>query len=547
MKQQERIDKILKAVKSRVQDEVGSLLGTVFLLDAESYERTSKADGFDQLQGKQICAEMDITGDISGKGCLLLGVKDAIRLGGTLIMLPESELDEVIGREDYSEEIEDSFGEIANIIAGSFTKDFEEMYPKSCRFVRKKQQKIVPAKVEIESDDPVEDKQLYRVRWSMELDGASMGDMVLLLPAATFELEEAVATEGAESADAEKSEPQSEQADGASEAGEVVSENNSPPKVDFLKQKKRVDRLLDECQGRLQSEIGGLLGVTVVLSDIRNYFSKKEEFFEECVGGKKVIADFEVVGDVEDKSFFCIGVKDAVYLGGTLIMLPPSELEATVNEEDFGEDAQDAYGEIANIVSGVYTAVFEEQYIKKFRFIKKGLSKVVPAKVDTDSDEPFPDALYYVSSLSLDVDGKGLGKVQMLFPAAMLDLHPPELEAEASVSPDATSEAAVSSAKEKETIGTEEVADGQDAKIDTNAEEGASRKNAKLDIAKQKARVDKVLVQCQKKMQDEVSSLLGTDVVMENIDNKLINKEDFFFEEVSGKQVLATMDVVGDI
>ncbi len=177
MKQQKRVDKILQAVKSRTQEEVGALLGTVFVLDSESYELVSKKDLFDQLQGKQICAEMDITGDITGKGCLLLGIKDAIRLGGTLIMLPETELEEVMGREEYSEEIEDSYGEIANIIAGSFTKDFEEMYPKACRFVRKSQNKIAPAKVDIESDEPVENRQLYRIVWSMVLDGKAMGDL----------------------------------------------------------------------------------------------------------------------------------------------------------------------------------------------------------------------------------------------------------------------------------------------------------------------------------------------------------------------------------
>ncbi len=52
MKQQKRVDKILQAVKSRTQEEVGALLGTVFVLDSESYELVSKKDLFDQLQGK---------------------------------------------------------------------------------------------------------------------------------------------------------------------------------------------------------------------------------------------------------------------------------------------------------------------------------------------------------------------------------------------------------------------------------------------------------------------------------------------------------------
>ncbi len=134
MNQQKRINKILEAVEARIQNEVGALLGADFSLISGDRKLVSKEDAFDSLQGKQICAQMDITGEITGKGCLLIGIKDAIRLGGTLIMLPAGELEEVIGREEYSEEIEDSYGEIANIIAGSFTKDFEEMYPKILSF-----------------------------------------------------------------------------------------------------------------------------------------------------------------------------------------------------------------------------------------------------------------------------------------------------------------------------------------------------------------------------------------------------------------------------
>ncbi|MFT5698046.1 MAG: chemotaxis protein CheY-P-specific phosphatase CheC [Desulforhopalus sp.] len=534
MKQQKRVDKILQAVKSRVQEEVGALLGTVFVLNTESYQRTTKEDLFGQLQGKQICAEMDITGDISGKGCLLVGIKDAIFLGGTLIMLPGAELDEVMGREEYSEEIEDSYGEIANIIAGSFTKDFEEMYPKSCRFVRKNQEKLIPRKVEIESDEPVENRQLYQVSWSMELDGSPMGNMVMLLPAATFELEEEVGVDSAEPLGNEQAELQSENVVPDSDTDAADIENiATPPSVDFEKQKKKVDRLLDECQNRLQNEVGGLLGVTTVLSDIRNYFVNKEEFFEDRVVGRQVIAEMEVVGDVEDKSFFCIGIKDAVHLGGVLIMLPPSELETTVKEEEFGEDAQDAYGEVANIVSGVYTAVFEEQYNKKFRFIKKCLSEVLPAKVEIESEEPIPDMLYYANSLALSVDGKELGRVQMLFPAAMLDLHPPQpVGAEPSIQQESSSEPVTSQVESDDNRNVEPVINNQELQ---------------LEAAKHRTKVDGLLADCQKKMQEEVSNLLGTDVEMANIDNKVINKEDFFFDEVSAKQVIATMDVVGEV
>ncbi len=190
MNQQKRINKILEAVEARIQSEVGALLGADLSLVSGEKKIVSKEHAFDSLQGKQICAQMEISGEITGKSCLLIGIKDAIRLGGTLIMLPVTELEEVIGREDYSEEIKDSYGEIANIIAGSITKDFEEMYPQSCRFVRKQQEIIVPAKVVAESDDPVANQTYYMVSAAMVLDGRPMGDMVVLIPAAPFGLQE---------------------------------------------------------------------------------------------------------------------------------------------------------------------------------------------------------------------------------------------------------------------------------------------------------------------------------------------------------------------
>ncbi len=143
-----KLDRILEEVQPRIGEEVGGLIGGTLTFSDFSARLISKEDFFEEASGKLVFAEMQVTGDVEGDGCLLLSVKDAVRLGGTLIMLPESELEEVVASEEYSEEIEDSYGEIANIIAGSYTKTFEEMYPKSCRFIRKEQQVITPIKID---------------------------------------------------------------------------------------------------------------------------------------------------------------------------------------------------------------------------------------------------------------------------------------------------------------------------------------------------------------------------------------------------------------
>ena len=432
-KAQQKFDRILAAVCKRTQDEVSGLIGATLILSAPHSRFISKEDAFEQLSGKQVLARVDVTGDVQGLGCLLLELKDAIRLGGTLIMLPDDALEEMVGAGDYNADAEDSYGEIANIIAGSYTKVFEEMYPQSCRLVRKTQELIVPVKVDIDSDEPVPEQLYYQVTNAMKLGDRQMSNLVMLLPAASFGLEEDVPAVEAVSPPAQPAAAQQEKTVAAAERPEIAeppqaAEPQPPvkeavPDFDVRKHQQRVDVLLDLCRQKLGQEMGTLLGVKVELSDQECRLVSKEDYFIDEASGKQVLAHLNVVGEVEDKGYLFVSLKDAVFIGGTLVMLPPAELERAVIDDEFNEDIEDAYGEIANIMSGVYTSVFEEQYVKKIRFIKDRLERVLPLKVDTESETPLPNQFYYMSSSSLNIAGKPMGKVQMLFPAVMLQLE----------------------------------------------------------------------------------------------------------------------------
>ncbi len=425
-KAKKKIDTILELAQERVGSEVGGLMGATLTMSDLTTRLISKEDFFEEPSGKLIFSEMQLSGDIEGDGCILISIKDAIRLGGTLIMLPENELEEVVASEEYSEELEDSYGEIANIIAGAYTKTFEEMYPKTFRFIRKTQEIITPVKVEIESDKPIPNQNYYQVTAAMKLNDVEMGNLILLIPAAPFGLDD-IAPESAQENDVSSS--ASEQKPGSAET--VHNEDtNAPEEVqvppakpfDVEKQKKRVDACLKECNSRLGDEIGAMLGVEVKLSDHSTRIVNKEDFYFDEASGKQILAHMDVVGDQEGQSYLYIGLKDAIYIGGTLIMLPPSELEKIVDEEEFNEDAEDAYGEIANIISGVYTKVFEEQYQDKIRFVKTNLEQVVPMKVDVESDEPMPDIMYYMASGKVSIGKKSMGNLQFLVPASIFKL-----------------------------------------------------------------------------------------------------------------------------
>lgn len=451
-KKQERLDKIITACRERMQEEVSALLGKAITFAEPETTVLSKGDFFSEPAGKSVLAHVQLEGDVEGQGCLIVPVRDAIRIGGTLIMLPDSELESVISEEEYTEELEDSYGEIANIICGSLTTTFEEQYPKRFRLVRTEQEVILPVKVDIESDKPVPDGMYYLMTTAMALEDSEMGKMQLLLPARSFglveepreasepEAEQAAinstkvdtqaGTSGNEqpevierSAAAAVEQPQSIDRSKTEDQAEAPSPTAVKKKtVDVEKQKKRIDQLLANCLDKVGEEVGALLGGTLKILPEENAALDKEELLEQA-GGKQVMARLDVRGEGEGESYLFVSLKDAIFLGGTLIMLPDAELEEVIRNEEFGEDAEDAYGEIANIIAGVYTSVFEEQYRKTLGFVKTGLETVIPIKIDPDSDDVFPQGIYYLNGGTIHYDDQELGRLQMAFPAALLELE----------------------------------------------------------------------------------------------------------------------------
>jgi chemotaxis protein CheY-P-specific phosphatase CheC len=456
MKARERFNKILLACRDRIQDEVSALIGKTIKLGDVQFRQVSKEELFAEAEGKQVLAHVRLEGEIQGDGCLLIGIKDAIYIGGTLIMLPESELQSVLAAQQYSEELEDSFGEVANIICGAATVTFEEQYPKNVRMIRMEQEVIVPVKVVAESDQPVADIPYYLMAAPLQLEERELGVLHLVLPAEPFGLVEenvkemaegqpsaSVAPSPAQEEHAEKDTPEPDkvlkgEADEASKPEEIgvlerpmsEKEDTAQPTTvqpaqsrrDVGKQKKLIDDLLQNSMVKMSEEVSALLGGTLKIVPEENKALTKEQFLDQA-GGKQIMSRMDLRGSGEGEAYLFVEVRAAVYLGGALIMLPESELEETARNEEFGDDARDAYGEVTNIIAGVYTAVFEEQYRAKIGFVKTSMEPVVPLKVDPDSDDVFVNQGYYFSTGQIQYNNRDLGRLQLLVPAHVLELE----------------------------------------------------------------------------------------------------------------------------
>nr|WP_320009504.1 hypothetical protein [uncultured Desulfobulbus sp.] len=450
MKAQERFNKILIAGVERIQDEVAALIGKPFKLGKPEIGSVDKETLFENLSGKQVLAHVRVEGDVQGKGCMIVGIKDAIFIGGNLIMLPDNELDAVVAEQEYSEELQDSYGEVANIICGALTVTFEEQYPKAVRLIRTEQDVFLPAKVDPESDEPIVNEPYYQFAVPMNMDGRDLGSLYLVLPAVPFGLAEAPSQETASSSEEKKEEQQGdaketpeneevgvlERPDSDVAAEEEVGElkrpesdsaqetegKPKPKKRDVHKQKKLIDGLIKNSWEKMGDEATALLGGSLKITPLSNQALIKEDFLDQA-GGKQIIARMDLRGGKEGEAFLFVELKSAVYLGGCLIMLPEAELEETVRDGEFGEDARDAYGEVTNIIAGVLTTVFEEQYRGKIGFVKTAIDPIVPSKIDSETDDVFINQGYYLALGEMKYNDRELGKIQFLVPINVFDLE----------------------------------------------------------------------------------------------------------------------------
>ncbi len=201
--------------------------------------------------------------------------------------------------------------------------------------------------------------------------------------------------------------------------------------------------VLEDVGSKVAMGLGGLLGCKLDLPSPTNELVTKKEFFSQT-RKKQVMVRMTVSGDRQDEIYVFCRVKDAVHLGGVLIMLPPAELEERVKKEVYGEEEADAFGEIANILSGELCSAFEELYPEKLHFKIGGLQAIVPSKVKADTPEPFLPGHYLRVAYSPALDGQALDELILLFPAALLGIE--VAEAEVSAEPVAAAGSAPSSA-----------------------------------------------------------------------------------------------------
>jgi chemotaxis protein CheY-P-specific phosphatase CheC len=209
-----------------------------------------------------------------------------------------------------------------------------------------------------------------------------------------------------------------------------------------------IEKILASAQAKIDSEVSGLLGAQLKTAKAENRICSRADFFKPVE--KLVLTTLKVDGELTGEAFLAVSLNAAILMGGTLIMLPEAELEKHITSGIFGDDEKDAFGEIANIIAGVYSASFDEFFPQKIRLYKASIAAVEPAKIDLASDSPFPEQPFYVSSSAMEMAGKKIGALQILLPAELFGLAVVGLKAasSAAAAPEAATERASETASE---------------------------------------------------------------------------------------------------
>lgn len=426
MNHRERLEQTLSLCRDRIQEEVAALIGKPFHLGAPVFRLIDgHALGSEEVGSGRVFAPVRLDGEVEGMGLLLLRLRDALRIGGLLVMLPEVELRQAVEAEAWTEETADTFAEVAGIVCGALSAVFKEQFPRQVRFLAAGQQAVPAGEPVAAASLPA--GEVLVLSLPMEAEGCDFGAFTLALPAAPFGLVAAgAATTPAEAVDgeAEFARPDGDadtiRADGAAWPAAV----DAPERPDNQRLARRV---MADCLARTADAVGNLLGGSLRITPERQLVLDRQEALAQA-GGLQVLTRLTVRGEGEGEGCVLTDLPTAAALGGSLLMLPEHELAAAMGADRLDPDLADGFAEVVTVIAGACTAVFAEQdRVARLGFDRGPVETAVPDR------RTLPASGYCLAAGRVSFAGRDLGRLQLLVPASLLGVELPELSADAAL------------------------------------------------------------------------------------------------------------------
>ncbi|BCA79091.1 hypothetical protein [Desulfuromonas sp. AOP6] len=178
------IEKTLQAGFTQIEEELGAFLGQEITFSGYSGRVVNKQAYLTLPRDYSVSTTLDVSGDASGQAYLVVDLKSAITLGGTLILLPPETIAKNLRKSLLEGEEKDAFGEITNLVAGTCSQIFPKIYPRKIRFVKTEVQTFVPEETDPQSPTPFPPDDYYLSSCTMRMGKKDLGQLDILIPLA---------------------------------------------------------------------------------------------------------------------------------------------------------------------------------------------------------------------------------------------------------------------------------------------------------------------------------------------------------------------------
>lgn len=446
----ESLNAQIKPFLEPVAQSAAPLFQESFLLHEPEAELVALRDLLSADGHVLVLALLNISGDYEGEAGLVLHAHNALLLSGKLDNLDPQAIQEKMDRQTLSQRDVENVKAWLNTMAKAFVESLTSQGNLNLSLYLED-----PVMVYSHQSLPLPEEELLRVVCPMSLGQEQLDPLIVAIPSELYstlpqgEQSEAGSGEnedapeadasltpeelrdilGDEETDTEQPEEREEPAE-AETAAQASEEKETEEEQEVQEEEEEepegVDpQILHQTLSRSlqngEEELGDLLGKGLELREEAFTVKGKSEIFSEHTE-KLVMTKLLVSGEIHGEIYTLLSVPDAVYLGGTLLMLPEEEVKKKVKTNNFGEDEADAYGEIVNILSGNLSKTFAEYYPRKLHIKKDRMETLVPTKLEASSPEPFPDGEYFYASYRIQMGSNSLGSLELVFPLHVLDL-----------------------------------------------------------------------------------------------------------------------------
>lgn len=181
------LDRVLQSSPAQLSEKITALLGCTVIFSLKEIAFITPKEFYQDGPVKRVISELSFDSEESalGEGYCACSVNSSIELGGAVVGLSADEIEGFIKEEDFHKDLQDAYGEVANVVAAVYSEILEKEYsPVKTRVTRKSISEVHSLK----SDDTLIAQRYYCCCMSLTLKERVLDDFQVLFPAVALKI-----------------------------------------------------------------------------------------------------------------------------------------------------------------------------------------------------------------------------------------------------------------------------------------------------------------------------------------------------------------------